>query len=153
MKTLPNKPVNQSRRGTTTVELSVVIGVTLLLLFGIFEYARYTHLLEVTNNAAREGARFAVVRTGDGTTEADIVAEVNRRMAGRQKEFNNFTVEVTSVDPDTGETTGDEWHETAFGNAIAIRITGQYKPLLPDFLYTSNVINFDVTHMMASESN
>jgi hypothetical protein len=32
-------------------------------LFGIFEYSRYLYVLHLTNNAARDGARYAVVNT------------------------------------------------------------------------------------------
>ena len=49
------------RRGLTIVESTLVLSVFLLLLFGMFEYCRFLLVLHVTNNAAREGARYAVV--------------------------------------------------------------------------------------------
>src|SRR5689334_17002312 len=49
------------RRGVTVVEGALVLSVFLLLLFGMFEYCRFLLVLHVTNNAAREGARYAVV--------------------------------------------------------------------------------------------
>ena len=49
------------RRGVTVVESALVLGVFLLLLFGMFEYCRFLMVLHVTNNAAREGARYAAV--------------------------------------------------------------------------------------------
>ncbi|MBN9122466.1 MAG: pilus assembly protein [Planctomycetes bacterium] len=49
------------RRGMTIVESALVLSVFLLLLFGMFEYCRFLLVLHVSNNAAREGARYAVV--------------------------------------------------------------------------------------------
>lgn len=52
---------SRRRRGLTIVESALVMSVFLLLLFGMFEYCRFLLVLHVTNNAAREGARYAVV--------------------------------------------------------------------------------------------
>jgi Flp pilus assembly protein TadG len=60
------------RGGVTVVEMAFVLGIALLLLFGIIEYARFVFFLHVSQNAAREGARFAVVRTGLVLTPADV---------------------------------------------------------------------------------
>lgn len=60
------------RPGMTTVEMALVVGVALLLLFGILEYGRFVFFLHVAQNAAREGARFAVVRTGNVVTSSDV---------------------------------------------------------------------------------
>jgi Flp pilus assembly protein TadG len=60
------------RRGVTVVESAAVMSVFLLLLFGMFEYCRFLMVLHVTNNAAREGARYAVVNV-DKPTDFDYV--------------------------------------------------------------------------------
>lgn len=152
-KMIRSDSTRQKRQGTTAVEFAVVSIIALLFMFGIMEYARYVHMLQMVHNAAREGARFAVVSTGNGTTESEIIAEVQHRMAKRSKELSGFNVQVLNVDPDTGSPTGQPWDQAAFGTAISIRITGQYKPVLPNFLLTSDIINIDVQHMMSSEAN
>ena len=58
------------RTGATTVEVSVVLSVFLLFLFGIFEYCRYLMMIQITTNAARDGARYAVVNLGKGASFA-----------------------------------------------------------------------------------
>ena len=60
------------RRGLTIVESALVMSVFLLLLFGMFEYCRFLLVLHVTNNAAREGARYAVVNM-DKPSDFDYV--------------------------------------------------------------------------------
>src|SRR5829696_8647198 len=100
------------RRGATVVEAAFVLPIMLLLLFGIFEYCRFVFLLQVCENAAREGARFAVARTGDGeTTTSDVQAYVTDRMSGRQNDLAGYTVTVQNVDPATGNAvSGSNWN-------------------------------------------
>ncbi len=132
-----------ARRATSTVELAFVAVVAFLFLFGIIEYARYVHLLQVVHNASIQGARFAVVRTGDGTTTNQVIEEVRKRLAGRE-----------NVDPNTGvEIPGTQWNDSGFGDAIAVRVQGEYRPILPSFLMTKQMINIDIKHMMSSEAN
>ena len=45
----------------TLVESALVLGIFLVLLFGIFEYCRFLLVLHVTTNASRDGARYASV--------------------------------------------------------------------------------------------
>lgn len=61
------------RRGATTVEFAFVAALLFLMLFGILEYGRFLFVYHLTTNAARDAARFAVVRTSGGVTltEAD----------------------------------------------------------------------------------
>ena len=61
------------RDGATTVEFAFVAILLFLMLFGIFEYGRFLFVYHTATNAARDAARFAVVRTSGGITltEAD----------------------------------------------------------------------------------
>ena len=54
--------VRVRRRGTTVVEVALLMSIFLLFLFGLLEYARYMFTLHVTTNAARDAARYASVR-------------------------------------------------------------------------------------------
>lgn len=60
------------RRGMTIVESTLVLSVFLFLLFGLFEYCRFLLVLHVTNNAAREGARYAIANM-DKPSDFDYV--------------------------------------------------------------------------------
>jgi hypothetical protein len=55
------------------VEFAFVATLLFLMLFGILEYGRFLFVYHLTTNAARDAARFAVVRTSGGVTltEAD----------------------------------------------------------------------------------
>jgi Flp pilus assembly protein TadG len=55
----PRRPAR--RRGATIVELALLLSLFLMFLFGIFEYCRFLLVLQTATNAARDGARYAVV--------------------------------------------------------------------------------------------
>ncbi|CAN5561862.1 hypothetical protein BH11PLA2_BH11PLA2_04640 [soil metagenome] len=94
------------RGGATTVEASVVISVFLLFLFGLFEYCRFLFFLHVSTNAARDGARYAVVNvdkpvnfdfnatTVGGTTYKSINTYVDDRIASNGKMLTGYKIEV-----------------------------------------------------------
>ena len=103
----------RSRRGATVVECAVVLSVFLMLLFGMFEYCRFLMVLHVTNNAAREGARYAVVNVdkpadfdyndytdANGRTFDNIQKYTTARMGGvHVKNIEGFRVVCYAVDP------------------------------------------------------
>jgi TadE-like protein len=53
----------RARRGATTVETAIVLSIVFLFIFGILEYCRFLFFLEMAENAAREGARYAICNT------------------------------------------------------------------------------------------
>ena len=67
------QPRGRRRDGATSVEFACVALLLFLLLFGILEYGRFLLVHHLTTNAARDAARFAVVRTNGGVllTEPD----------------------------------------------------------------------------------
>jgi Flp pilus assembly protein TadG len=92
------------RAGATVVEAALVLSVFLMLLFGIFEYCRFLFVLHVTNNAAREGARYASVNctctaSQASTVQTQIIAYTTQMMSGVQGNISGYEVAVYSVDP------------------------------------------------------
>src|SRR5262245_58563965 len=95
------------RRGMTIIETVLVLGVFLLLLFGLFEYCRFLMVLHVTNNAAR----YAVVNIGkpdnfDTTNYTDSAGNIypsiksytTARMGGVERQITGYKVAVYAVD-------------------------------------------------------
>jgi hypothetical protein len=100
------------RRGMTLVESALVMSVFLMLLFGMFEYCRFLMVLHVSSNAARDGARYAVVNAdkpdtffntdytdGGGRTFRSVQGYTTDRMGGIQHNIEGFRVAVYAVDP------------------------------------------------------
>jgi Flp pilus assembly protein TadG len=157
----------RQRRGAYVVEFAVVASVFFLFLFGILEYARFVMTLEILQNAAREGARYAVVHTHDKTT-ADVQNEVDQRLGGMGVQLKNYnkttSIEVYMADQTTGspvDTNGSPvspwtkapFTDAKFGQPIAVKISGTYTPVLPTFLMMGNSINIQTRYLMQSEAN
>lgn len=154
--TRPQEP-SARRHGATAVETAVVISVALLFIFGIVEYARLVHFFHVADNAAREGARYAVVHTGDRTTTAQVQAVVTAAMSGQQGSLNSgtFTINVYNADPTTGlAIPSTAWTDAPFGGSVGVEVTGTYKFILPTFLrFSGPTIPIKVRSLMTSEAN
>jgi len=57
-------------RGQAIVELALTLPLLLLIVMGVFDFGLLFQRFEVVTNAAREGARLAVLTTEYSTTEA-----------------------------------------------------------------------------------
>jgi Flp pilus assembly protein TadG len=145
------------RRGATAVETAAVISLALLFIFGIIEYARLLYFFQVADNAAREGARYAIVHTGDGTTTAQVQAAVKAAMAGQEVALTpgSFVVNVYNADPNTGAAIPNtSWTEAPFAGAVAVEVNGTYSLVLPTFLrFSGPTVAIKVRSLMMSEAN
>jgi Flp pilus assembly protein TadG len=169
------------RRGATVVESVLVLSVFLLLLFGIFEYCRFLLVLHVTNNAARDGARYASVRMNTdqyAAVQTDIINFTNLRMGSVKNQIQGYKVAVFAVDqagldltppvirPKTKSTASPKvypdpfnpadpnavpWNSISFTERVAVTIQGTYKPLLPTFLLMPSSIPINITAIMGGE--
>ena len=71
----------RNQRGAALLETAITLPLVLLVSVSIFEFGRAYQTWQVLTNAAREGARIAVIT---GTTDADVTGAVRNYMtAGR----------------------------------------------------------------------
>ena len=119
-------------RGQAMVEFALVAPMFFLVLFGIIEAGRFVFYYETLNNAAREGARYAIVNgantlgcpTGPpapGSTPCDaagndVTARVKKAAFGV---LNPITV-VPQWSPDNGR-----------GSTVNVSATFTYRALVP----------------------
>ena len=124
---------SRSRRGSVVVETAIVLSVLLTGLLGIFEYGRLVMIRQIMNNAAREGARMAVVSATSEPTDTtqQIRDTVNAYLAGQA--IQNVEIQIYQADPTTGASLGP-WNLTPYGGSIAVQINGDYVPVLPTSL-------------------
>ena len=80
-----------ARRGQAVVEFALVLPLVLILVISVFEFARAWNIQQVLTDAAREGARVAVVGSGAESNKAAIEADV-------QTAINN-ALSVAGIDP------------------------------------------------------
>lgn len=144
------------RRGATAVETAVVISIALLFMFGVFEYGRYVMTRQIMENAAREGARFAVVHTNDKTT-AQIQNQVDFKLDRGRQQIKNYVkttnIQVFASDVNGNPIGGKTWSDSAYGELIGVSISGTYKSILPSFLHWSSSFTVSAKSVMASEGN
>jgi Flp pilus assembly protein TadG len=144
------------RKGTNLVETAIVISILLVFVFGLFEYGRFIMVRNVYENAAREGCRYAVVHTNDKTT-ADVQNHVVQFLGGTGYQLENFNltsnISVYKVDNSGNIISGQSWTDAAFGEKIAVWISGDYRPVLPVFLGMGNTIALEIKVSMTSEAN
>jgi len=83
----------RSQKGAALLEAAITVPIILLISVGIFEFGRAYQTQQVLTNAAREGARIAVLET---TTDADIRTRVNDYLtAGGLKTLGDGDIAVS----------------------------------------------------------
>lgn len=148
------------RRAATIVEMALVISLVLPLMFAVFEYGRIIMLKQLMDNAAREGARRAVVSTDTHpvTTTADIQNTVTDYLAGQDQLLSRLNIQVYEADSVTGNYKGP-WNRTPFGISIAVQIDADYVQLTPSNLRilagysSSSPMHLSSKCVMRSEAN
>jgi Flp pilus assembly protein TadG len=94
----------RNERGAALLETAITLPIILLVSVGIFEFGRAYQTWQVLTNAAREGARVAVVQ---GTSDADIKTRVvnymhNGALPDGADTMVTVTRNVALTGPDTG---------------------------------------------------
>lgn len=96
-------------RGQALVEFALVAPMFFFLIFAIIDFGRYVYYVQILNNAAREGARYAIVHgwqglppsgpPGPGTTSPDptgnnVKAAVRNYLVGVIGQTTALSVDV-----------------------------------------------------------
>jgi Flp pilus assembly protein TadG len=155
---------SRRRRAATVVEMALVSSIALLFLIGIFEYGRLFLMKQTLENAAREGARYAVVNTNmtlssaSTDPEKEIREKIKSFLVGLDTKVQDFDVEVKAIvlKPGTGETKGQvrsSWTDAKETDGIQVTITGKFIPVVPSFLRMGATIPLSATSEMYSEAN
>jgi len=92
------RAVRRRDRGAVLIEMAMVLPLLLLVAVGIFEIGRAYETWQVCTNAAREGARMAVL---PNSITGDVQARVRQYMEGGQ--LPNY--DTATVNVDTGSIT------------------------------------------------
>jgi Flp pilus assembly protein TadG len=145
------------RSGSALVETAIALPICLLFIFGVMEYGRYLMMLHLANNAAREGARYAVSHTQPvvlegvtyGNSTSDVTNTVDRYLTG--KRMVNQVTSVYLSDP-SGNNIGT-WTNAQSGESICVQIAGQFQWFTPTLLGMPSQTNMQVRAIMRTEAN
>lgn len=147
---------NRLRRGVTAVEMAVVVMIVFMFLMGIVEFSRILMTRVLWDNAARAGARLAVVSTAT-LTDAELIQQIDAYLPAATKStveggFDpNVNIRVFRADEDGNEL--GSWRDAGFGQAIAVEISGEVNIISPISMGGRNSVNIRAFHMMFSEAN
>ena len=83
---------NKSERGAALIEAAITIPMLLLVAVGIFEFGRAYQTWQILTNAAREGARIAVLSAPSNSLVEQRVREY--MAAGQLSEYGAAAVDV-----------------------------------------------------------
>jgi Flp pilus assembly protein TadG len=95
MTKLTRRP-RRSERGVALIEVALTLPLVLLVSVSIFEFGRAFQTWQVLTNAAREGARVAVLPSSDPDDVRDLVKGYMR-----DGQLGNYDTAVVDVAPDT----------------------------------------------------
>ena len=96
----------RGEKGAALLEAAITMPIILLISVGIFEFGRAYQTWQVLTNAAREGARLAVIT---GSTDADVTTRVRNYMqAGSLPNYSTASVTIQRNVALTGADTGSQ---------------------------------------------
>jgi Flp pilus assembly protein TadG len=115
----------RNRRGAAVVEFAIVAPVFILLVLGMVEVGRGIMVQQVITNAAREGARRAVL---DGATDSSVISDVRTYL--QNAGFSASQANAATIDPDIPT--------AKYGNPASVTVSIPYSQVgwvpLPQYL-------------------
>jgi hypothetical protein len=108
-----------ARRGQAVVEFALVLPLVLIMVISVFEFARAWNIQQVLTDAAREGARVAVVGSGNKEPEAMIKANVTSAI--------DNALSVAGIDPADAKPYGMPGVGDGTGSSATIQIALPYR--------------------------
>ena len=104
------KTTSRNQRGAALIETAITIPLVLLVSVAIFEFGRAYQTWQVLTNAAREGARIAVL---EGQTDPQVTTTVRNYLTGGRL-------------PNAGTARSSIVRNVPFGSTTASRVTVNY---------------------------
>ena len=91
--------------GQSLAEFAILLPVLMAVVIGIFEFGRAWNVDQVLTNAAREGARLAVIQTAG---EGDVIAAVESALTDAALDPSLASIEIDGMEGDYGTPTAVE---------------------------------------------
>jgi Flp pilus assembly protein TadG len=99
------RATRRNERGQALAEFALVLPLILLFIAGIVEMGRAWNIKQAVTDAAREGARYAVVQDDAIGSEDDVKAKIEERLALASIESSTIEFAGPFHDPSGGEIT------------------------------------------------
>jgi Flp pilus assembly protein TadG len=133
MSTLDRSRRTRRRGGQALVEFALIIPLFLLVLVAIFDLGRAVFAYNTLTNAAREGARTAIVNQ----YKPSIVARAKQQTAIVELNDPSVQVDFWQVNADGTPNTSSQCALVAVGCLAVVSFEATYQPITP---FVSNII-------------
>jgi Flp pilus assembly protein TadG len=136
-------------RGQSLVEFALVLPIFLVLFFAVIDFGSAIFTYNSLTNAAREGARLAVVNQDTNSIIARAKAQVSIAELNVPNVTVNFYQEGTDGTPDTSSTCSP----AAVGCLAVVSFEATYRPLTPIIgnILFKNGVTFTATTVLSVE--
>jgi Flp pilus assembly protein TadG len=145
------------RRATTLVEVAFVALTCFFFMFAIFEYGQYVFVRQVMENAARSGARVAVVTANSYVSSTTANANVGSAITTALANAPITNMAWTAYESNTSGSNIGTWTSAQFSTGLVVQIDADLPLLFPLYSFIShssnNTIHITVKAMMCSEAN
>lgn len=160
---------NQRRQrrhgGVLVAEMAFVAVIFFLFMFAIFEYGRVVMMQQIMKNAARAGARTAVVTATSVVNPATATANVNNTVTSNLAQLPLVNVTITIYQADdtgnnitpplsNGKPDPNGWTATPFGKNVVVQIDADCPNLFPTGVPTGKNSNgvMQTVHLLPNNS-
>jgi Flp pilus assembly protein TadG len=114
----------QDERGQALAEFAMVLPLILFFIAAILEFGRAWNIKQAVTDAAREGARYAVVMDASMSV-SDVEDKIEERLALASIETSNIT--ISSPDPACA-VLADCFHtDEGYGKEMRVTVSTQYR--------------------------
>jgi Flp pilus assembly protein TadG len=121
--------------GQALVEFALVAPIFFLMLFSIIEFGRYVYSVQILNEAAREGARYAIVHGSESLCPSGRmpgVTQVNPCDPSGQKVKDVVVGNAAGVAGTSPITVTVTWPiDNARGQTVSVTVSYQFRTLIP----------------------
>lgn len=121
-------------RGQGMVEFALVIPIVIAMIFGILELGWLLYNNHTVSNATREGARYAMVNSGERSAEtaskASVQNVVNEYVANLTGSVIVESVAFEEVDRETMDPAAVNAPENSVITVVTVETSYQYEPLV-----------------------
>jgi Flp pilus assembly protein TadG len=118
---MPKFPFTDNRRGAAMVEMAIVLPLFLLVIFTIVEFGRAMMVSQLVTNAARIGARQAIL---EGSTNATVDSTVRTFLQQSCNVTNSDVTIKTTITPDPeNEDPANQVDKSSQGDMITVNVS------------------------------
>jgi Flp pilus assembly protein TadG len=124
------------RRGAAAVEFAIVAPIFFMLFCGMIEFGRAIMVEQIITNAAREGARVAVL---DGASTTSVTTQVTNYLTSANLGNAGATVSVSVAAPGSTTFTVADPSTAVYGGSIQVTVSVNYGSIswIPSSMFIS----------------